>query len=665
MIDRAWSDHREIEVICVGKEVKRGNRNNMVEGKWNWRKADWAVMAEVVRNEVRMVSWNEMGVEEMAKKLQDVIISACNRCVERTNGSEKQVSWWCRELEEMRREVRRKRRNWIRYREDADRRLFRVCLLRYKKRIWERKREVWEMELIKMNDVDVFGKAYQILSKGERSEVVLSTMRKADGVWTEGVEDTMKYILDEMLPDDVAEEDSVVQAECREEVLEIVTRVDDEVLNVAEVEILVKKAISKFKNKKAPGWDGVKAEVLKCVSGSLIGVMAKIMIQMRVEGVFPDLWKRGVLRLIKKAIEKPNEEIKSFRPVTLLPVLGKLAERVMARWLTEEVEGKMNERQYGFREGMGTVDALKRLKNVVEASRKGYVCGIFADIKGAFDNAWHPAILKQLYLWDCSPGLIRLVGSYLKDRRVMLTVGGGVAEKVVTKGCPQGSILGPLLWNVLFNGLLELDMGGVEIVAYADDAVIIVDADTRNDVERRLVDVAERLWSWTDSIKLKLSLEKTVVMKLKENKINSGKAQKKSDKKRKLVVRVRGRRLENVTEVKYLGVWIGEGMKCDRHVAEIGTKVIDLVSMFAREMRVEWGLTSKTLYKLYRLVIQPGMLYGVEFWGEEMLRRRLIRDRWNAVQRKVVMKMIRAYRTVSGDAVCVVAGVVVSTHFSF
>lgn len=51
------------------------------------------------------------------------------------------------------------------------------------------------------------------------------------------------------------------------------------------------------------------------------------------------------------------------------------------------------------------------------------------------------------------------------------------------------------------------------------------------------------------------------------------------------------------------------------------------------------------------------MLDGVEFWGEEMLRRRVIRERWNAVQRRVLMKMVSAYRTVLADAVCVVAGV--------
>lgn len=143
-----------------------------------------------------------------------------------------------------------------------------------------------------------------------------------------------------------------------------------------------------------------------------------------------------------------------------------------------------------------------------------------------------------------------------------------------------------------------------------------------------------------------------MVMKLKEMKINKGKSQKRSDRKRKLVVR--GRRIEAVTEVRYLGVWIGEGLKCERHVAETGSKVVALMGVFAREVRVEWDLFFCTLYRLYRLVIQPGMMYGVEFWGEEVLRRRVLRERWNAVQRRVLLKMASAYRTVSADARCVV-----------
>lgn len=113
-------------------------------------------------------------------------------------------------------------------------------------------------------------------------------------------------------------------------------------------------------------------------------------------------------------------------------------------------------------------------------------------------------------------------------------------------------------------------------------------------------------------------------MKLKEMKINKGKSQKRSDRKRKLVVRVRGRRIEVVTEVRYLGVWIGEDLKCKRHVAETCSKVVALMGVFAREMRVEWCLSFRTLY---RLVIQPGMKDGVEFWGVEVLRRTVLRGR--------------------------------------
>lgn len=122
VIDRAWSDHREIEAVCVDKGVKMSGGNKMVEGKWNWRRADWAEMAVVVGRELEVVSWDEIGVDEMAGKLQEIMMRACDRCVEMTRGTERQVRWRCSELE-MRTEVRRKRKNWIRYKGDAERQM--------------------------------------------------------------------------------------------------------------------------------------------------------------------------------------------------------------------------------------------------------------------------------------------------------------------------------------------------------------------------------------------------------------------------------------------------------------------------------------------------------------------------------------------------------------
>lgn len=98
-------------------------------------------------------------------------------------------------------------------------------------------------------------------------------------------------------------------------------------------------------------------------------------------------------------------------------------------------------------------------------------------------------------------------------------------------------------------------------------------------------------------------------------------------------------------------------MKGDRHVVEVGEKVLKLVSAFAREMRVGRGLTYGTVFSLYRKVVEPGMMYGVEFWGGEVLRREILRKKWLALQRKVIIKMISAYRTISAEAACVISGV--------
>lgn len=186
-------------------------------------------------------------------------------------------------------------------------------------------------------------------------------------------------------------------------------------------------------------------------------------------------------------------------------------------------------------------------------------------------------------------------------------------EREATKGCPQGSILGPILWNVVFNGILELDVGDGEIIAYADDAAVVVQAESRKAMQEKLEGMAEKLVVWTESMKLELSLKKTVVLKLRVVKGNVGKRQKKKDDRRKMVVRTRAGRLETVRQVRYLGIWIEEGMKGDKHVLEVGGKVTEIMSIFAREIRVERGLVFETLLRLYRKVIEPGMMYGVEF----------------------------------------------------
>lgn len=193
VMDEELSDHRMIE-FEVREEGQQGRVEQEVrEAKWNWRGADWTKMSEMVRRKVAEIRW---GDKDVAMMLQNLLMEVCEECVEKVEGRAGGVRWWSRELDEMRLEVRRKRRNWIRYREEQARRLFVVAVAKYKIRIKERKREVWEKDLNEMNVLELFGDAYRLMRRGRRSQVVLSTMKRTDGTWTSGEEETMKYILE-------------------------------------------------------------------------------------------------------------------------------------------------------------------------------------------------------------------------------------------------------------------------------------------------------------------------------------------------------------------------------------------------------------------------------------------------------------------------------------
>lgn len=123
-----------------------------------------------------------------------------------------------------------------------------------------------------------------------------------------------------------------------------------------------------------------------------------------------------------------------------------------------------------FWRGRGTIDALCALKEIVTNAQERYVLGIFLDISGPFNNVWWTLILYKLNEAGCPLELYKILNGYLKNRQAVLNVGGQRLHKTLTKGCPQGSVLGPILWNILFEDLLlQANMVlNTSIIAYAD-----------------------------------------------------------------------------------------------------------------------------------------------------------------------------------------------------
>jgi hypothetical protein len=110
----------------------------------------------------------------------------------------------------------------------------------------------------------------------------------------------------------------------------------------------------------------------------------------------------------------------------------------------------LNDNQLGFTPQKSTTDAAMSVKQFIEPELERGRVDIMAilDIKGAFDAAGCPAILKGLRDAKCPQNLYRLTQDYFREKRAVISINSSKTEQNITKGCPQGSCCGPGFWNI-------------------------------------------------------------------------------------------------------------------------------------------------------------------------------------------------------------------------
>lgn len=146
----------------------------------------------------------------------------------------------------------------------------------------------------------------------------------------------------------------------------------------------LKRVVRQMKNGKAPGIDGFGAEIVKRCYSRIGESLLKIYNTALRDGVFPGQWKYGIVGILYKGDGKDMSEVKSYRPLTLLPVFGKMYEKLINQRLNMAMmaKGMYNEQQYGFRKGLGTDAALYDVKKYISEITERYALGVFLDIVG-------------------------------------------------------------------------------------------------------------------------------------------------------------------------------------------------------------------------------------------------------------------------------------------
>ena len=168
-------------------------------------------------------------------------------------------------------------------------------------------------------------------------------------------------------------------------------------------------------------------------------------------GVFPKLMK--IVKVIPMHKGGSTQVVNNYRPISLLSIFDKIIEKIMHKHLFAflEYHNILFQNQFGFRRNNSTVYALVQITEIIKESiDKGkYGCGIFIDLRKAFDTVNHGILLKKLEHYGIRDNMLDWFQSYLSDRKQYVDINGKSSDlQDITCKVPQGSVLGPLLFLI-------------------------------------------------------------------------------------------------------------------------------------------------------------------------------------------------------------------------
>lgn len=624
------SDHVYVS-FKVEAQVRQTNITKKY--KYDFSKAKW----DNIIMDLKTYKVGQEDLETEAERLQDKCREVCQRNIPRKKGGKKSNTWWSSNLSRIRREVRKARKKYQEER-DGEMRLMRreeyvIKRNKYKKEIKNTKEKSFE-ERLNTFQSDPWKFAYKIIRK-EKKSTGKATMKKRDGTYTRTIEETLRYAFEKYFPSDDAESDIEKTTEIRVSVknrpktaIDTVKITTKEILNTANT----------YSKGKAMSYDEIPNEALRYIAEGAKEQLRDLYNRCLEESFFPKAWKKAEVVWIPKKSEE-------LRPISLLPALGKILDKILANRMTHYYESNklFNHRQYGFREGRDTIAAVNELVENIRTARKNkkHVLVILLDLKNAFNTAWIPGVILEISRQQVPTYLINIIEKFLENRTAI----SENLEMKVERGCPQGSSLGPVLWIALMEcWFREIQTDEVKLQAFADDQVILIEAPSAKNIEKKWAEIWGKCQKWAKKYKLEYNEGKTEALfisasgKIRHPKITMGEK----------VINTEG-------PIEYLGININNKLSWQDHIGKIKGRTMDMATKMFYIARRDWGGRWENLKQIYERAVKPMVLYGAEIWGEEA-QKGVVRRKLRSVERPFLLALTRGYETTSTPALQVIAG---------
>ncbi|XP_067120140.1 uncharacterized protein [Centruroides vittatus] len=273
------------------------------------------------------------------------------------------------------------------------------------------------------------------------------------------------------------------------------------------------------------------------------------------------------------------------------------------------------------------------------------------DFKGAFDHAWWPAILSTLIKTNCPANILKLLRSFLSEREVMAIETGKIHYRsFISRGCPQGSKSGPLLWNILYNGLLNITKGtnlNVDpyIQGYADDTAILLSHHNHDTLQTYTNNLLKLVHKWSEENKLIINY----------NKCNCIVFPKGNPLQKRPSIKINNQKIQWTNNIKYLGLILDPKLTWRDHIHYTYDKAVRVNHALRCIARNYWGLNHQNSRTIYKGAVEPILTYGCEVWGHAVAKTH-IRRKLLSAQRTSAIAITKSYRTAPTDALLVIAG---------
>ena len=349
--------------------------------------------------------------------------------------------------------------------------------------------------------------------------------------------------------------------------------------------------------KKAVGYDLIPAKLWKEMKSNISVTIANYINAMIYSEIYPNTLKVARIKPLHKGGDKTDSN--NYRGISILPTINKVWERVIYDKIENYLEkyDLFDELQYGFRKGRGTQEAICKLMTLISTAinSRELAVVVFVDVSKAFDTVNHEVLLKKLEWIGMRGKINNILRNYLADRAQYVQIGEYKSEMLpISIGVPQGSNLGPLLFNILLYDMKYLNTQST-LIKFADDLAVFDSNANIDDLVNSINSTMEKLKHYYASNQLNLNNLKTKYMSFGDQK-----------KVIELEIRMESLNIEKVDVIHYLGVKLDNKMSMNPHSDEITKKLTTTI----RAMRILRNyLPQQSIYQFYNAHFSSHLSY--------------------------------------------------------